>query len=158
MKKKLIIILLLTLIASADELKITAGSFKADENSGISIFSKDVAIKKGTDEINASKVTVYTDKNNEPIKFVAIGNVSFVLVSKQGSIYSGEAQKVIYIPKSKEYYFYKNVHLKQVDQKKEIIGEEVVLKTIEGKAYAKGVDSEPVIMIFNISNDKTKKE
>ena len=48
------------------------------------------------------------------------------------------------------------MYLKQIDKKKEIIGDEVVLKTIEGKAYAKGAKKEPVIMIFDIK-DKGKK-
>ncbi|MDP2894452.1 MAG: lipopolysaccharide transport periplasmic protein LptA, partial [Sulfurimonas sp.] len=63
-------------------------------------------------------------------------------------------QKVVYLPKEKEYHFFKDVHLKQINEKKEIIGEEVILKTIEGKAYAKGAEKEPVIMIFDMPEDK----
>ena len=42
------------------------------------------------------------------------------------------------------------------DEKKEITGDEVVLKTIEGKAYAKGDKSEPVIMIFKLKDKESK--
>ena len=73
--------------------------------------------------------------------------------AKKGALYRGKAQKVIYFPDKKEYYFYDHVHLKQIDQKKEIIGEEVVLKTLEGKAYAKGLNKEPVIMIFKMEDE-----
>ena len=48
------------------------------------------------------------------------------------------------------------MYLRQLDEKKEIIGNEVVLKTIEGKAYAKGAKSEPVIMIFKMPQDEEK--
>ena len=151
-------LLLLTILVSflyTDELQIKANEFSADENTGVSVFSGNVQIKKGTDELNASKVTVYTDKNNEPTKFIALGNASFLLETKQHSVYSGKAEKVIYIPDTKEYHFFKDVHLRQLNDLKEIIGDEVVLKTIEGKAYAKGVKSEPVIMIFNIPDKNT---
>jgi lipopolysaccharide export system protein LptA len=58
------------------------------------------------------------------------------------------------LPTIKEYHFFTDVHLKQIDERKEIIGDEVVLKTIEGKAYAKGATKEPVIMIFKMPEEK----
>ncbi len=136
------------------ELKIKANEFSADEKTGISIFEGDVSIIKGIDELNASKVTVYTDAKHQPTKYVAEGNVSFNISTKKGFLYGGEAGKVVYMPTLKEYHFFKNVHLMQIDEKKEIIGEEVVLKTIEGRAYAKGAKKEPVIMIFNMPEGK----
>ena len=159
MKYKLLSIFLIISSLSASELQIKANSFSADENSGVSVFMGKVNIKKSNDELNASQVTVYTNKKNEPTKFVAIGNVSFTIETQQKSIYKGVAGKAIYSPSTKEYHFFKNVHLRQIDEKKEIIGDEVLLNTIEGKAYAKGVESEPVIMIFNIvdKNESVKK-
>jgi len=140
----------------AQELKIRANSFHADEKKGISIFEGKVNILRDKDELNAQKVTVYTDKKNQPIKYMAQGDASFTIVTKDGSVYKGTAQKVIYQPNEKEYYFFTDVYLKQLDEKKEIIGNEVVLKTIEGKAYAKGAKSEPVIMIFKMPQDEEK--
>ena len=156
MKYIILFTLFLTSLLNAGDLKIKANSFKADENTGVSVFSGDVNIIQKNDELNASEVTIYVNKQNEPIKFIAVGDVSFNIETKQGAVYKGEAGKVIYLPNEKEYHFFKNVHLKQVNDKKEIIGEEVVLKTTEGKAYAKGVESEPVIMIFNIPDEETK--
>jgi len=156
MKYIILFTLFLTSLLSADELKIKANSFNADENTGISVFSGSVNIMKHHDELNASEVTVYVDKENRPIKFVAVGNVAFTIETKQNSVYKGKAGKVIYLPNKKEYHFFKDVHLTQIDEKKEIIGDEVVLKTTEGKAYAKGVESEPVIMIFNIPDEEDK--
>jgi lipopolysaccharide export system protein LptA len=140
----------------AQELKIKANSFHADEKKGISVFEGKVNILRDKDELNAQKVTVYTDEKNQPLKYIAQGDTSFTVVTKDGSVYKGEAQKVIYQPKEKEYYFFTDVHLRQLDEKKEIIGNEVVLKTIEGKAYAKGAKSEPVIMIFKMPQDEKK--
>jgi len=152
-------IILLTLLLSsvfAKELIVKANSFKADEKAGLSVFKGNVHIIKEHDELNASKLTIFTNKKHEPTKYIALGNVSFTIVTKNGALYEGVAQKVIYKPLTKEYYFYKDVYLKQVNEKKEIIGNEVVLNTIDGKAYAKGEQSGPVIMIFNIPEEEEK--
>jgi lipopolysaccharide export system protein LptA len=154
MKYILVLTFFLSSILLSEELKIKANSFKADENRGISVFSGDVNIIKHNDELNASEVTIYTDKKNKPTKFIAIGNVSFVIETKQGARYQGEANRVVYLPIKKEYHFFKNVHLRQLDDKKEILGDEVVLKTTDGKAYAKGEKKEPVIMIFDLKENK----
>ena len=151
MKYLLIFIILVTSLFS-QELKIKANEFTSDEKKGISIFKGAVNITRGEDTLKASKVVVYTDKKHQPTKFEATGNVSFKIKTEDGSNYEGQAQKTIYNPIKKEYYFYKDVFLKQIDNKKEIRGEEVVLKTIEGKAYAKGAKKEPVIMIFEIKD------
>jgi lipopolysaccharide export system protein LptA len=141
----------------SQELKIKADQFDADEKTGISVFRGKVNIIKGNDELNATKVTVYTDVKHQPTKYIAEGDVSFNIETKKGSLYQGVAGKVIYQPTIKEYYFFRDVHLKQVDEKKEIIGDEVVLKTIEGKAYARGAKKEPVIMIFKMPDEKEEK-
>ncbi|MFT7004433.1 MAG: lipopolysaccharide export system protein LptA [Sulfurimonas sp.] len=153
---KLLTILTIFLASSlmSQELKIKASEFSADEKTGISIFKGDVNILKGNDELNATIVTVYTDTNHQPTKYIAEGNVSFNINTEKGSIYKGKAGKVVYKPIIKEYHFFRNVHLRQIDEKKEIIGEEVVLKTIEGQAYAKGAKKEPVIMIFKMKEEK----
>jgi len=152
-------IILFTLLFSsvfAKELIVKANSFKADEKAGLSVFEGNVHIVKEFDELNASKLTIFTNEKHEPTKYIALGDVSFTIITKIGAIYKGVAQKVIYKPSTKEYYFYKDVYLKQVDEKKEIIGNEVVLDTLSGKAYAKGKQSGPVIMIFNIPEEEEK--
>jgi lipopolysaccharide export system protein LptA len=155
--KYIVTFLILLQMLFAQELKIKANSFSADQSKGISIFSGNVFVKRYSDELNASKVTVYTDKKNKPVKFIAVGNVSFKITTDKGSRYSGKAQKVIYMPKKQEYHFFKDVHLKQLDKKKEIIGEKVVLKSKDGKAYAEGIKTEPVIMIFDLGDTGDKK-
>ncbi len=157
MKIKLLALLTFASLISAGELQIKSQKFAADENTGISIFTGNVNIIKKKDELNASQVTVYTDKSNTPIKFVAVGNVSFMITTENNAQYRGKSQRAVYYPKLKEYHFFKDVHLKQINDKKEITGDEVILKTIEGQAYAKGLETQPVIMIFDIA-DKNETE
>ena len=153
MKFLLFLTLFLASALISQELKIKADSFNGDEKSGVSIFEGNVNVIKENDELNASMVTVYTDAKHQPTKFIALGKASFTIYSKEGALYKGKAEKVIYFPQSKEYHFFQNVHLKQIDEKKEIIGEEVILKSVEGKAYAKGLKEEPVIMIFKLPKE-----
>jgi len=156
---KYLFMLLLTLQTGllSEELKIKSDFFNADQAKGISVFTGHVNILKNHDELNASEVTIYTNQKNKPTKFIAVGNVSFVVQTKEGEIYRGVANKAIYLPNEKEYHFFQNVHLMQVNEKKEILGDEVVLKTTDGKAYAKGMEKEPVIMIFDIADEKEEK-
>ena len=156
MKKIIILTILATLSLFAEELQVKAKLFNSDQKTGISVFEGNVNIIKGSDELNASKVTIYTDAQQQPTKFIADGNASFRIKTEDGSLYRGKAQKVVYLPVEKEYHFFEDVYLKQVNEKKEIIGSEVILKTIEGKAYAKGEDEAPVIMIFNMPEKEKK--
>lgn len=158
MKFFLLLSVFLSVSIVAEELQVKSESFFADEKKGISIFTGNVNIIKSNDELNASKVTIFVDKDNQPIKFIAEGNASFKILTEDNIRYKGKAQKVVYYPNKKEYQFFTNVHLIQVDEKKEIIGKEVILNTITGKAHAKSSKNEPVIMIFNIKEDKKEKK
>jgi len=158
MRHILILLLALQIGLFSKELKITSDTFSADENRGVSIFKGSVNILQDKDELNASEVSIYTNKNNKPTKFIALGNVSFTIETKQGAKYTGAANRVIYFPVKKEYHFFQNVHLKQLDEKKEISGDEVVLQTLDGKAYAKGMVKKPVIMIFDIDDEQDEEK
>jgi lipopolysaccharide export system protein LptA len=144
-------------VLMGDELKVTSDFFDGDDKKGIAIFTGDVKMKKGFDELNASKVTIYTDSKHDPIKMIAEGDVSFFVKSENNSTYDGKAQKVVYMPKIKEYQFYKNVHLRQLDDRKQIDGDKVILNTITGKALAQGAQKEPVVMIFHIQDKNETK-
>ena len=153
---KVILLILITMALTAQELKIKAKSFSSDQKKGIARFKGDVNIIREHDELNASSVIVYTDKDQQPIKFIAEGDVSFFITTQSGALYKGKAQKTIYLPKTKEYFFYKNVNLMQLGEKKEIIGDEVVLKTMDGKAHAISKSNKPVIMIFDLKEEEKK--
>ncbi|SFV52553.1 OstA family organic solvent tolerance protein [hydrothermal vent metagenome] len=157
MKKFIFFILLVASMLVAEELKIKADYFEADQKKGVSLFKGGVHIQKGYDEINASKVTIFTDKEHNPLKFIAEGDVSFKIEDERRKHYIGRAQKVIYNPKKKEYRFYSDVYLHQVGDTKEIQGDEVVFDATNGKAHAKGIQNNPVIMIFDIKEEKKKK-
>ncbi|MEE8589642.1 MAG: lipopolysaccharide transport periplasmic protein LptA [Sulfurimonadaceae bacterium] len=157
MKHFFLLTFFLLISVQAEQLKVVAKSFHGDEKSGITVFKGDVKITKGSDKLNADTVTIYTNAKRKPTKYVAKGNVSFFIKTENNSIYKGTAGKAVFVPAKKEYHFYENVHIAQTDEKKEIIGEEVIISTVEGKARAKGGDRKPVIMTFEIEEEEDKK-
>ncbi len=159
MKIKTIFTLLLlsSAVLLSNDLKVISNSFDGDEKKGIGIFTGNVKMTKGSDELNASKVTIYTDNKHDPIKMIAEGDVSFFVKTENSSTYAGKAQKVVYMPKIKEYQFYTNVHLRQLNEHKQIDGDKVILNTITGKAMAQGANKEPVIMIFHLQDQNESK-
>ena len=85
----------LALLSTAEELKVVSDNFKGDQQKGVSVFTGHVKITKGFDEMNASKITIYTDKSNKPSKYLAEGDVSFYIVTEQNEKYRGTAQTAV---------------------------------------------------------------
>jgi lipopolysaccharide export system protein LptA len=142
----------------ADELKVLSDNFRADQPKGVSIFTGNVIVTKGHDELNASKVTIYTDSNRKPTKMVAEGDVSFYIVTEQKEKYRGKAQKAVYLPNEKEYEFYTKVDLIRMDDFRRVKGDKVIVNMIDGHAAADSINNDPVMMVFTIQdNDTTKK-
>ena len=152
-----ILVILLTSNLFASQLKILANNFNGDDKKGVSVFSGHVRITRGSDELNASKVTVYTDTKHQPTKMTAEGHVSFYIKTDNNTSYKGVAEKVVYLPTQKEYQFYKDVHLQQLNNKREIDGDKIILNIINGKAVASGASCEPVTMIFHLKSKDTNK-
>jgi lipopolysaccharide export system protein LptA len=157
MIRKLIFLapLLLTL-AWGEELRVISDNFKGDQQKGISVFSGNVKMTKGFDELNASKVTIYTDVNKKPIKYLAEGDVSFYIVTEMQERYKGKSQIAIYFPNENEYHFYKKVDLIRLDDFRRVKGDKVVVNTVFGQASAESANNEPVVMTFTLQDKKPK--
>lgn len=143
----------------AEQLKIVSINFSANEKKGITTFEGDVKITKGRDELNASKVTVFTDPDRNPYRYEAEGDVSFFIdLPENNATYKGDAGKVVYMPLKQEYQFYEDVHLYQLGTDRRVFGEEVILNAKDGNAKAAGKKKKPVIMYFNIEEKKKEND
>lgn len=158
MKRLLFFMTFLTLVLHAEQLKIISDNFKGDQTKGISIFTGNVKITKGHDELNASKVTIYTDASRKPVKYLAEGAVSFYLVTEMGEKYQGKSQIAIFMPNEKEYQFYKKVDLIRLDDYRRVKGDKVIVNTIAGYSSADSSGDEPVVMIFTLEDKKETKK
>ncbi len=158
MKKILFVLNLLALSLLAEQVKIVADAFEGDQRKGVTTFLGNVKITKGSDELNASRVSVYTDKDRTPYRYEAEGSVSFYIDLKDNNMtYKGDAGKVVYFPLKKEYQFYQDVHLYQIGTNRKVFGDEVKLNAVDGNAKAIGKEKAPVIMIFNVEDKKKDK-
>lgn len=158
MKKIIFMVVLCALGLYADELKVLSDNFRADQPKGISIFTGNVMVTKGHDELNASKVTIYTDSNRKPTKMVAEGDVSFYIVTELKEKYRGKSQRAVYLPNEKEYQFYTKVDLIRLDDFRRVKGDKVIVNTVHGHASADSANNEPVMMIFTLQDNNTSKK
>lgn len=157
MKFVLLIYLLFNLSLYADELRVVADSVEGDELKGVSFLKGHVRMNKGKDELNASTIYIYTNKERKPIKYSAEGNVSFTIVLENGATYRGRSDRVEFHPDLNEYRFFKHVKLEQLDEKKVIIGEKVIVNVNNATALAEGSSKKPVTMVFDIKDKNSTK-
>jgi lipopolysaccharide export system protein LptA len=157
-KQLLLLALFLTNTLGAQELKVLSDNFKGDQTKGLSIFTGNVKVTKGFDELNASKVTIYTDADRKPTKYIAEGAVSFYIVTEMGEKYRGKSQRAIYLPNESEYQFYEKVDLIRLDDFRRVKGDKVVVNEIRGFANADSAGGEPVLMIFTMEDKKSTKK
>lgn len=143
---------------NAEELKVLSDNFRGDQLKGLSIFTGHVVVTKGLDELNASKVTIYTDDSRKPTKYVAEGDVSFYIVTENKEKYRGKAQRAIYLPNESEYQFYTKVDLVRIDDYRRVKGDKVVVNEVRGFANADSSGKEPVVMIFTMQDKNATKK
>ncbi len=147
--KFLAICLIFTISLFAQEIKITAQKFEADEKKLISKFIGKVHLQKAQDEINASTLTITFDEKKHPILYEAKGNLSFQ-ISTNDQLFIGHSDYLIYEPKTKKYQIVGNafIHEKVADRK--LYGEKIVIDRQSGKSQILGTSKKPVKIIFSI--------
>lgn len=142
----------------AEELQVISDNFKGDQQKGVSVFTGHVKVTKGFDELNASKVTIFTDKDRKPVKYFAEGDVTFYIVTEMKEKYRGKSQSAIYYPDVSEYQFFQKVDLIRLDDYRRVKGDKVIVNTIVGNASAESANNEPVIMTFTLQDKKSKEK
>lgn len=142
----------------SEELKVISDNFKGDQQKGVSVFTGKVKVTKGFDELNASKVTIYTDTDKKPIKYVAEGDVSFYIVTEMNEKYRGKSQTAVYLPNASEYQFFQKVDLIRLDDYRRVKGDKVIVNTVAGNASAESANQEPVVMTFTLQDKKPKEK
>jgi lipopolysaccharide export system protein LptA len=133
----------------AQKVEITADSFEADEKKHISTLIGNVTILKGADLIRADKLIVKFDNDNKPIKYIANGNISFNIITKNQE-FDGSAQKLLYNPKTLKYEISGNAIINEKKQHQKLIGEKIVIDRISGKSKILGAKNQPVKFIFDV--------
>jgi lipopolysaccharide export system protein LptA len=144
------------LFGADEEVRIEANLFEANEKDRISIFSGNVRIRKGFDEINSSVVKIYFSKDNQPEKYEILRDVSFVIKVENDSTYTGKAQKVFLFPSSQKYIFSDLVEITEQNSGRTIRGNRVSLNMKNGNARISGGSRSPVVMTFKVPSGKER--
>ncbi len=154
--RKIILFFLFSVFANADTVNVTADNFFADENKLISILTGNVVLKKGDyDTLKADKLTIYFDKEKNPIKYVATGNTSFNAILKDKH-YDGKGEILTYEPEKEIYTLEKNAYLHEKETKKEVFGDKIIVDRAKTTYEVKSISKKPIKLIFEIE-DKEKK-
>jgi lipopolysaccharide export system protein LptA len=147
---KKIVLVFFALFLFADELKITSQKFIYNSQKLYSEFIGDVNATKGKDNIAADKMYVYFNKKKKPIKFVAIGNVRFVLTLDKNSTLKGHCQKLEYYIKSGNIYLIGNAFVKKVQTGESISGSKIKLNRFTKDISVIG-NKKPVNIIIKVN-------
>jgi lipopolysaccharide export system protein LptA len=147
------VFIFLSELFAKEEIRIEANMFEANENKKVSTFTGNVKIKKGLDRINSSKMRIFFDRENKPIKYEILKNVNFKITADNNSTYQGEAQKITLYPLEKKYIFKNSVKILELNTGRKIIGDEVMLNSQTGNIRILGTHKKPVIMIFKVDEE-----
>lgn len=128
------------------KLEVTADKFNIDNNRRVTTFQGSVTIKQNKDEIKAENIYVYTDEDNNPIRFEAVKNVHFIIYAGEKK-YLGECNSLVYQPLKDEYTLFGKVKLNQSDNSEVLMGEKIVINSKTQKAEVLGGEK-PVKLIF----------
>ncbi len=141
-----------------ENVEITADHFEASQTKKVTEFKGNVHMRKGSDELNASKVLVYFDDERKPIRYEAIGKSSFIIHMQSGQYYVGKADRLVYWPKRELYELFGNVVLREPKLERTILGEKVVVEKATGRANVEGDAGKPVKFIFKVEEPNASKD
>ena len=132
--RKIFFIFLFFSIVFSDTLNITSKKFFYDSKKLISTFIGDVNATKGKDNILADEMKIFFNKKKKPLKYIAKGNVRFVL-SDANITYKGHCDKLIYNFLTTDVYLIGNAFVKKIETNESISGDKIRInkkdKTIE---------------------------
>ncbi|CAA6814878.1 MAG: OstA family organic solvent tolerance protein [uncultured Sulfurovum sp.] len=137
----------------ADIVDIKANHFYANDINDEAYFEGNAKIKQGSNEFNASKITVFFNEKRKAKKYIATGNVKFDLTEKKIH-YVGQTASVTYSPENSKYLFVGDVILKDLTNNRVIKAESISLDLKTGLADIKGKKKKPVHFRFEIEDRK----
>lgn len=137
--------------AKPDVIDIVAQNFQIVGN--VTTITGNVDIKKGSDRLFADKVIVYTDKARKPLKYEAIGNVRFSIITTDKRELKGKSNRLVYQVKQNEYRLYDNAFVEEIGKPNVLKGDEIVLSGSGDYANIVGKKKAPARVTFTLDKD-----
>lgn len=139
-------------LASAENLDIQAQKVFADEKKGVTIATGKVKMVKGEDKLNADEVRIYVNKARKPLKFEAIGNVDFLLLTQDGRRLKGKSDTLIYLVDANEYQLIGRAQVQEIGKPNFLRGEKITLNNDNNFANVESSSSAPVRVIIDLND------
>ncbi|WP_304209398.1 lipopolysaccharide transport periplasmic protein LptA [Helicobacter canis] len=139
-------------LASAENLDIQAQKVFADEKKGVTIATGKVKMIKGEDKLNADEVRIYVNKARKPLKFEAIGNVDFLLLTQDGRRLKGKSDTLIYLVQANEYQLIGRAQVQEIGKPNFLRGEKITLNNDNNFANVESSSSAPVRVIIDLND------
>ena len=153
--KSLLVVLSLVSFLNAEMVEVVADKFYADEVKQITEFTGNVVVTKGKDKLVAKKVVITFDKQRQPLKYTATGDVALDMIMKD-KIYFGKAQTMIYDPIKDQYTFIRDAFLHEKVTNKKVYGDKIFVNQATGRYEVESDGKKPVKLIFKVEEKKKK--
>ncbi|WP_456432773.1 lipopolysaccharide transport periplasmic protein LptA [Nitratifractor sp.] len=137
-----------------DTLELKADRFTHLETEHKAIFEGHAHAIQGKSWVDADKLIVLTDADNNATEYRAVGNVRFEIDQPDQHI-KGSCDKLIYKVAPKTYHLIGNAKIEDLLNKRTMEGEELFLDSIHKRATAKSDHKRPVKFIFEMKNGNT---
>ncbi|MDR1613980.1 MAG: lipopolysaccharide transport periplasmic protein LptA [Campylobacteraceae bacterium] len=147
-----ILFLMINSIIFAAEVQLTTDKIIVDEVNLKSRFVGNVVIIKGEDKLTADIVTIDFDKQREPLKYEANGNVSVEIIMNKKR-YHANGDNLLYDVILNRYTLTKNAFLEEINTSRKIYGDTIVVDQNSG-TYTVDGSLEPAKFIFQIDDKK----
>ncbi len=147
--KKLILCLFCLNLAFANQIKVQALSFYADENTEKSILSGNVIVNHGSDTLSSDELIIFSDKNRKPIKYEANKRAKFKITLK-GKVYEGSGDQFIYDALKDTYEINGNAYISEIQSSKKLYGNKIIVDRKANIYRVESKDKKPAHFVFDL--------
>jgi len=145
--------LVLSIFTYAEKVEIISDDMYAQNIKKEIHFLGNVKIKQLENVIEADKVIVYFNENNETNKYEALGHVMFEFKDEKNH-YKGSTDTLVYLPMKSKYTLTGKAMIDDISNKRHINGDKIILDMLSGNAKVHGSKMKPVKFIFDMENTK----
>jgi len=150
MKKLIFFISMILVFINAEELKVTSKYFHYDMAKKESVFKGDVNATKGKDNILAKQLIIFFDKNKKPQKFIATGNVRFIISLDKNATYRGKSEILIYQLHNGNIILTGNAKIIKIETNESVKGNKIILNRFTKNAEVTAGEK-PVEIIIKVN-------
>lgn len=147
--REIIVFLLCMSLCFADQIKVEALSFYADENAGKSILSGNVVVSHGGDVLTSGELVIFTDSRQKPIRYEATKQPKFKIVLKD-KIYEGSGDKFTYDVLKDIYEIDGNAYINEIQTDKKLYGDRVIVDRRANIYRVESKTKKPARFVFDL--------